>query len=1206
MEAFDFEQPYEKDEDSTFDFEQPRQIEPIDFNFESRRPIAPEEISKPPEVKPPNIASLTLQFFKDALYGELPEGIGYLQKPVETAVDYWKQYLMTPEEETQMQRRHPNLMAMRYAAASLLPGGAELASPVEREEFAKKPIELQRLEILGETAGWVLGMAAFKWGAEAIGATAKYLRGATWFRMMTNRERGLVIQTVTDMKNAKMSDGQILKTLRNRNKAEYQGFYQEAMKKRNVGEVPIEEPIKPKLFKPVTKVGKEVEAAIIGERKPLPSIPITKAQKLALEVEPKPTPTSMQKENTIELYSGFPLHKFSKEIIEPMKKTYMKHVGDPIWNFVSETIPVKAGKKFEIVDRINKGLVFDYRKDPEFIDLRDDTSMRIQHAREHAKELAQTMAKFPRAEQIRIAQVIKGGITAVPRRYESALETMQKFQELEKDLQKAGILGPDNRFRQLSRKEITGKFKEIKGLDEQIKKLQIRLKPTEEVRRKARKILSEVKDKIIKTEKTTTEGQYTIKQTKWTELNEQRVKDALATRGYAQGEVEQMINRIKDSVVPLEGKKGTLKEIDRTIERIITKTMIEQITKTKKYHPQYMAKARGALVRDINDLANERAEILERIRLHYKMSGKRYLRKAYEKHELEKSFLTKLMSYVSKRPRLIKGYEKRRKDLSHLYRKELGEIEQAPFLAYKGMSEESHDVELAKMFTRISQNKDWAISPKEWANIQAVKVRGHLIPKYEKFKPLPVTPKLGPLSGSLVDPYIWDDLNQAVKTKNDLLKAYDGLLTLWKTGKVVYNPATQARNILSNSILADFGDLPQWRIDIYARTARDFLTKSGYWKEAKENTPMLGKEWAAVEATEFLKEVSEFKDGNFAVKAAQAIAKTLDKPAKLYQFWEQFFKLAIYTNERENGIGIKEAYKKAEHYLFNYQKIPPAIRWAKRWYSPFITFSYKAMPLFAETAIRKPWKVAKYLLLLAGVEEVTRRMMGESKEEVEREKMVLPDYMRKSIFPGQLGHLRIPYKDKYNRSKYLDLSYILPWGDIAEQWGQSHLVGRPFLPSHPAYTAIAEIAFNEIMFTGQDLTNKDLDEGADYWKKIGTQIWRQAMPSLAGSYSYNKLMAAMKDEKDWAGRERSVEEAVFDVFFGLKIRSIDYHEALKNRVNILNKAKIELKKRFKKDLRKILMTTTPDADRDMKRQDRLMEKLSKDIDKIIEKLTRLQ
>ena len=36
------------------------------------------------------------------------------------------------------------------------------------------------------------------------------------------------------------------------------------------------------------------------------------------------------------------------------------------------------------------------------------------------------------------------------------------------------------------------------------------------------------------------------------------------------------------------------------------------------------------------------------------------------------------------------------------------------------------------------------------------------------------------------------------------------------------------------------------------------------------------------------------------------------------------------------------------------------------------------------------------------------------------------------------------------------------------------------------------------------------------------------------------------------------------------------------------------------------MTTTPDADRDMKRQDRLMEKLSKDIDKIIEKLTRLQ
>ncbi|MCK4816190.1 hypothetical protein KA005_10515, partial [bacterium] len=310
--------------------------------------------------------------------------------------------------------------------------------------------------------------------------------------------------------------------------------------------------------------------------------------------------------------------------------------------------------------------------------------------------------------------------------------------------------------------------------------------------------------------------------------------------------------------------------------------------------------------------------------------------------------------------------------------------------------------------------------------------------------------------------------------------------------------------------------------------------------------------------------------------------------------------------ERENGATIKVAYKKAEKYIFNYQKIPPAIRWAKRWWSPFITFSYKAIPRFAETVVRKPWKIAKYGLLMAAVEEITRRMLGESKEQMDREKRVLPDYMRKSILPGQLSHLRVAYRDEYGRSKYLDLSFILPWGDIAEQWGQSYLVGRPFLPNHPFYVFVAEVAFNEIFFTGQALTDKELDEGLPYWTKLGTQLWRQAMPSLAGSYSFNKLMAAYKGERDWALRERSMTEAIFDVFFGLRIRSIDYNEQHARRITQL-RSKIDLaKQRFSKDYWKIVTNPTPDPDYDAKRQEKLYIRLNKDIDKIIEKITEIE
>ena len=918
---------------------------------------------------------------------------------------------------------------------------------------------------------------------------------------------------------------------------------------------------------------------------------------------PKISLSTQQKKDNVEFFSGFPIHKFPKAFKE-LAKLYDDHVGRPFWIYVSETKPVEVGKRFELIDRINKGIIPDYRKDPAFIEVRDDTLDNIQKSKEKIKELSEVIAKFSSAEQIRIAQIIKGGLTATSKRYEIAFEAIKKFQEIEKDLIELGILGEDNRFRQLSRKEIATKFKEIKTIDDKIKILQKKLRPIIKTSKVVRQVSEDISEEIISTTTDTTTGLYETKVTKFSELIEGRVKEALLQRGFAEGEATQMIVRLKESVIPIEGRKGTLKEIKETVKSVVTKTIIQEIERLKTYTPSMMARARGSIVRDINKEITKRGEILERIRLHYKMSGKLYLRRAYEKIESEKGFLSKLMGYVSKRPRLIKGYDIKRKDLSYLYRKKLGEIKRAPYLVYKGLSEETHDVFMMQMFNKVATNKDWTISPQQLAIINSGK-NEKLIFKYKDFKPLPVTGKLGKLSGQLVDPYIWDDLNQAVHVTNDTIKAWDSVLRLWKTGKVVYNPATQCRNMLSNIILADWGGLPPHRIDIYAHAARDFLGKSGYWKEAKK-TPLLGTEWAGAEIKQFLAETSGLEKGSFLAKSSTVIRSLLDKPGQMYQGIEQFFKLAVFINERKAGRTIKQAAAHAEKTIFNYLKIPPAIRWAKRWYSPFITFSFKAMPRFVETIIRKPWKIIKYGIMMFAVGEITRRMYGESKEEIEQEKKVLPDYMRKTILPGQISHLRIPYKDKYGRSKYLDLSFILPWGDIAEQWGQSHLVGRPFLPSHPFYISVAEVAFNEILFTGQELTAKDIDVGSEYWKKIGKQFWRQAVPSLAGSYSYNKLMAAYKGEVDWAMRDRSLTEAVFDTFFGLKVRSIDYTESRGRRLKYLRGRINIIKERFKKDYNKIIFDPTPDKDWNEKRIIRLYLKMDKQIDKILERIIEIE
>jgi hypothetical protein len=436
-------------------------------------------------------------------------------------------------------------------------------------------------------------------------------------------------------------------------------------------------------------------------------------------------------------------------------------------------------------------------------------------------------------------------------------------------------------------------------------------------------------------------------------------------------------------------------------------------------------------------------------------------------------------------------------------------------------------------------------------------------------------------------------------------KMYDEILRLWKTGKVVMNPAAQCRNMLSNTILADMAGLPLHRLDIYMAAAKNFAAKGEYWQEAN-GAGLFGAEWAGHEITSFLDGMEHLdpKAGLF----SPGFAKTLlNFPGKAYQASEQFFKLAVFIHERKAGKTVAEAKAHAEKWLFNYTDIPAGIRWAKRWYSPFVTFTYKAMPRFVETVLTKPWKLVKYWMLMKGVEMLTRTLLGESDDDQEREEKVLPAYMRREVLPGQLNHLRIPYTDQWGRSKYLDVSYILPWGDIGEQWGQSTLtlVPRSFMPSHPGLIFAAEWAFNEVLFTGEELFGPH-DAVVDRAMALAGNAWRHAVPSLApGGFGYDKLMAAATGERDWADRDRSLPEAVFDTILGLKIRSIDYSEERAKRLREFNYRISDIKTAFRRDYRDLYRKFPDDPDKQRERGEALIADMSRKIERVTEEIIRL-
>jgi len=203
--------------------------------------------------KVPESIKIAGKIAHDALFGELPAGIGYLQKPFEAIADFLGKYKMSKEEEQAMFQRYPTLMSMRYAAASLIPGGQFLASETDREEWNRSSIEEKRLQILGETAGWALAPAAFKlagdiavpllkkipWLDKPIG---QLIKDSTWWRQITNKERGLVVQTIEDMKRRGLTDAQILKALRGNPEQFYKFRAEEIQKRRGPYAPPPETP----------------------------------------------------------------------------------------------------------------------------------------------------------------------------------------------------------------------------------------------------------------------------------------------------------------------------------------------------------------------------------------------------------------------------------------------------------------------------------------------------------------------------------------------------------------------------------------------------------------------------------------------------------------------------------------------------------------------------------------------------------------------------------------------------------------------------------------------------------------------------------------------------------------------------------------------------------------------------------------------------
>lgn len=539
----------------------------------------------------------------------------------------------------------------------------------------------------------------------------------------------------------------------------------------------------------------------------------------------------------------------------------------------------------------------------------------------------------------------------------------------------------------------------------------------------------------------------------------------------------------------------------------------------------------------------------------FKNLGK-YMPRLYLKHEYQ-TLLNQLG--LAKPNRLDLSRFKTRKEIPKEIRQEMGEILTPGYPVAKGISQLVHDIEQAKFFSGIAKNPDWAI-PKSAYRPKNAWQEPVSIP--EGFVSLGKNKKLGALDDAYVHPEIFKDLQESIKTMDIPEMVWRKSLGYWKFGKVIISPKTHTRNLMSNSVLAHLGGMPMYEQPVYlTKAARAMKEKGEYWRIGKQEG-LLRTTFTNAELRTLFDQVETNMQGvkggtivDNLGKVGQgwdAVKGTMKKAAKLYEAEEQWFKMAkMIHNMERRGMNAKTAAADAEKWLFNYEKVTKfQDKYRRKWYgAPFATFTFKAFPRVAEAAIKTPWRFALPAAMIYGLEKAAMNQTGETKEQFKAKQASRPEW-QKGKFLGVIPNFaRFPFVDEYGRDYNLNLTYILPWGDIAEGGDFMGIPGSVRPMSMPVVNEAFQQFANRDLFWKSDIVPEEELAGKSASDKLKTQF-KMRGEHLAKTFlptpvvDIEKAISSLQGKPDSRGRFRNPVIVAADILAGVKLYPVDYADEL--------------------------------------------------------------
>lgn len=270
-------------------------------------------------------------------------------------------------------------------------------------------------------------------------------------------------------------------------------------------------------------------------------------------------------------------------------------------------------------------------------------------------------------------------------------------------------------------------------------------------------------------------------------------------------------------------------------------------------------------------------------------------------------------------------------------------------------------------------------------------------PEFSKdYRQIPDTSRYGNLRGLWVRKEIFDDMVGTFAIPNPDPSWAEQILGMggwaakatqwWKFGKVVANPPSVARNLMSGMIQSNvFGRVPFAYVPMrYTQAIQEILNNGKHWQIALKygikGSGFAQNESAKIEraflayqkqqgGTATVRNMARFKD---------MVAHVVDVASDGYQFIESVGKVAVIIDAMERrGMSERDAMILAEEAQFDYSNVSPAVRYLRNSPigMPFVTYMSKVAPQLIKTAATRPWAFTPYLALTFGLPLLTQYML---------------------------------------------------------------------------------------------------------------------------------------------------------------------------------------------------------------------------------------